>query len=353
MTDELLEEMETLAGLGMDRMIHQVVDRFDDIEGVPRFGGSKAARALDRAGKFAGDVSFMNPINRTLQLMSGAAASQRLLDLALAGKALSPDRMQALGLTEDLWRRIGEQAKAHSAFTEGAFGRRVRRLNVDGWTDQQAAAALVDAIDGWASSAIQRNDIGQMAMFMTTDMGKTLLQFRTFAAAGWEKQFLHRFAVSDWAAWNSAMLGSLLGAFTYIGQQYVTSVGRADAKDYRAKMLTNDRIAAAGFSRGGFSALLPAGVDLAQQITGGSPVFTHARYSNIDANTLFGNPSAQTITSSLQAGQVVGREAREAVGLLEPTPLTQSETRKLFNLMPFRNVIGIRNVIDAFVTQQP
>lgn len=346
MTNELLEEIETWTGIGTERLTNQVINRFDASGAMVEFGGGGVEQTLRRGGRVASDVSLLAPINMSLQRYSGAAAAQRLTNLAFTGKKMSARRRQQLGLSEADADRVYAQIRKHATTEEGMLGKRLKRINLDAWDDQQAAAMLVGGLDRWSRRAVQVNDIGQLHPFMTTDMGRSILQFRTFFVAAWEKQFLHKVQMHDVQAFTSMMMGMMVAGMVYTGQEYVLAQGRRDRDEYLRERLSDGAIARAAFQRAGWSTLVPSAIETANHISGGSPLFDQ-RNSGLDADFFFGNPSVDAIRGGGRALRGLGQAARGE------DEFTEADARTFTQLAPFQRVIGVRNMINAFQAQFP
>lgn len=346
LSNELLEFIELATGLGTDRLTRQVASRFDEGAALREFGGGGLERWMRQGTRYANDLSFMAPINIGLQRMAGLAAAQKIANLAWANRLPSAKRLAALGLTEAEARTIAAQVKAHAKFEDGWIGKRLLNPNIDEWADQAAAGKFITAIDKWSRRVVQQNDIGQLHPFMTTEAGKTIFQFRTFVMAAWEKQFLSRVQQRDWTAFSGMMWGSFSAGLVYTGQKYVESLGRADAQEFREKYLSPVAIARAAVQRGAWSSILPGAIDTVWGATGGEPIF-NARNTGLRSNYLTGNPTYNLIVHELLgATRGVGQAVRGE-------GFTEQDARHITNLLPFRRLMGVQNLIEAVNTQFP
>ena len=344
--DDLLDEIETVWGLGTDRLLGRDYYRFDDYDIMPN-GTRKIDAALDKGKRFVADASFMAPINMALQRMAGRAAIQRFVNMAYGGRKISAKKLAALGMDQSMADRVFDQIRSHASVEEGMLGRKVKRSNVDGWADQEAAAAFVYTIDRWSRRVIQENDIGNMAEWMTTDMGKTLIQFRSFMAVSYTKQFMagvQSFDFDTFAAWS---LSTLFGGLSYIAQTSINSVGRDDQQEFLDERLSMNAIGAAAFQRAGYSSVFPGAIDTSMSLVGFDPVFAYGRTTGLASGFLTGNPTVSTLDSGTKAIR----------GLVAPMGSDYDYSKKdlaaQFTLLPFSNMLGIKQMYNVLGAELP
>ena len=347
MSNELFEFIELSTGLGTDRIARQITSRFDEAGAMTELGGGGIDRRLRQGSRWANDLSFMSPINITLQRWSGALAAQKMANLAWAGNHPGAKRLAALGMDEGDWGVVAHNIKAHGKFEDGWLGRRLLNPNVDAWSHQEAASKFIVAIDKWSRSVVQQNDIGQMLPFMTTEAGKTIFQFRSFAISAWENQFLARVQHHDWEAFMGVAWGTMTAGLVYAGQKYVESIGRADRDEFLATHLSPRRIVTSAVQRGAWSSLLPGAIDTVWGATGGDPIF-NARNSGLKSNYFTGNPTYNLIVNDLYpAVRGVGQAVRG------DKPFTRQDAQHWTNMLPGVRIMGIKNLIDSFNSRLP
>lgn len=347
--DELLDELESIWGIGTDRLRRTYTNRMDDY-GVYEGATTGKFDNLLQAGKaITADISLMAPINTALQRMTGRAMVTKFANIARGGKKLSAKRMRHLGLTDEMGDRVSAMLREHASLQEGMLGRKVRRINIDDWTDQDAAAAFVNAIDRTSRRIIQENDIGNLSMWMTSDFGKSMIQFRSFATVAWQKQLLAGVHHRDMATLSSWLLSMYFGSMAYMGQTVINSVGREDANDYLDKRLSAAEVGKAAFMRAGYASLLPSMADTALSFTGFEPVFSHARTTGLASNLLTGNPSVDLVVNSgYKAGSGIVKSA-----LHSDYDFSQQDARALAGSMAFQNAMVIRNGINMLTSTLP
>lgn len=356
MSDELIGEIEAIAGLGTDHVLARFFDRFDDLgAGLAERAAGRTDEAIDKAGRAASVASGLVHIDTATRRIAGVTGSQRLIRYALQGKAPSAKRAAMLGMTPDEMQRVMQSVRAEidkgTIAFEDAGRTRLAKINLDQWEDIESATMFAQGLRRWADRVVQRNDIGQLHPYMTTDLGRTLFQFRTFHVASWEKQFLTRVQARDVMAASSAMFGMTIAGLIYTAQTYSRSIGRDDREEYLAERLSTEAIAKAAFQRGGASSLLPGIIDTTLPFAGIDPQFNY-RNSGLSSGIAPGQfidstPAARLITDLSMALQGATTAART------DESFDQQDAAAFRRLAPFQNVLGVRQGLQWLENQFP
>lgn len=341
-SDGLLEEIEAIWGFGTDFSRSSPGIHLDDYGAAETLGSNKPwarqANFLLQNAKQATSVSSgMAHINMALQRMSARVLIQRMVNEASGGSKLSKSRMRALGLSDEMHDRVREQLRKHVATTDGALGRKVKSVNFEAWDDMQARAAFTNSVDRWANKVIQVNDIGNMPVFMTKELGKTLFQFRSFMVAAHTKQLASGIHHRDWMTFSSWMMGMTFGGLAYVGQTYVNSVGQPNQQQWLEDRLSTASIGKAAFQRAGFSTFVPAAVDTVGGMFMDEPVFAF-RNTELASGLLSGSPTVD-LAVNLQRG--VAGSVKAATR--DDYQFSQQDMRALKITMAFQNAFVIRN----------
>ena len=345
MSDELLEEIEGIWSVGTDRLRGQVTHRFE-ASGYNEFVGGAVDQTLRRGQRFVNDVSLMAPINMALQRTAAICGVQKWGRIAMSGRPLSKKRLASMALSPEDGQRIMAAMRdpVNGVIMEqGTFGRRVRRINIENWADQEAASKFIFAMDKWSRRVIQENDIGSLATWMTTDIGRTVIQFRTFVTVAWEKQFLHNIYMHDIRTFTNWAYTMVFGGLAYIALQHINGIGRPDRDEFLKERLSPGAIGRAAWMRAGWSSLMPGAVDSAAYIGGFEQPFRYGRTTQLDVDFLFGNPTMDWVSSLSRGGR----------GLVAPTvqggdyQFSQADYRAITKLLPFQNMFGVQNMLRA------
>lgn len=352
LADDLAAELEAIVPLGTDGLRHAVPSRFDsgftdELEpALSSAFGQKLDVALHAGRKATAYISGLTPLTIIQQRMAAKAIAQNFVNTAFqsGGKKINANRLKAMGLSDEMSERVFAQLRANAVTAPSPLtGRKLKSLDFDRWDDLDARDAFAMALYRQGRRIVQENDIGSSAMFMHKEVGRVLIQFRSFMLNAYSKQLLHNFKIDGMQAFVPWAYGMVFGSLAYTLRQQANTVGLADRKKILAERLAPEKIAAAAFNMSAMSSLIPAGVDTVWQFTGNEPVFSHARTTGLGTSLLDprGNPTGQTLTTLLNSP-----------GMLQDG-LTRGEARQMLGLLPYQNALGVKNVLDAVVQDLP
>lgn len=352
-SDDLFNEIEAIWGFGTDMVRVSPHVKLDDVYGGTFEGrnhGSTKMQMLDHSlqrGKMVTSVaSGMSHVNMALQRFTGRVLVQRFMDDAVGRRAINTKRLRALGVSDEMHPRIQAQMQKHVDQTEGLLGRKVSRINIDQWDDIDAKNAFINGVDRWSKKVIQENDPGNMPAYMTTEMGKTIMQFRSFMLASYSKQLLSGIHHRDWETFSAFATSMMFGSLFYAGQMVVNAQGRGDKEDFLENRLSPESLAKAAFQRAGFSSIIPMGVDTVAGITQFGPVFDF-RSSDL-ASAAWGNPTWDLLQSFQRGVQ----------GIVAPIvnddyEFSQQDYRAITSTLMFQNAFVVRNALGALGSDLP
>ena len=356
--DEFMREAEEIfGGFGSERLINQVANQSDEFGA--RLSTSKVTkleRGLDHLNRVTADISGMNIVNMAMKRIALKGMVQKWVNEAFGGSAaMSKKRARDLGISDAMYKRIIDQIKKHAVTEEGALTKRkIKRINIDNWADQEAASTYAHAINRWGRRTIQENDIGEQ-MFLggltDTTTGKILFQFRGFMMTAYGKHLLHGLKMNDVQAYKGFVMSTMFAGMAYVAQiqaQAVLMTGR-DRKKFLENRLGKTEgeiiknIAKAGFQRSAFASLIPATVDTGLGIFGVNPLF-HYRSTGLDSNIITGNPTYDLLWT--KGFSPTGGIARTAKSMWDSDyDFSQSQYNDLTQMFILQNALGIQNVI--------
>ena len=356
--DEFMREAEEIfGGFGSERLINQVANQSDEFGA--RLSTSKITkleRGLDHLNRVTADISGMNIVNMAMKRIALKGMVQKWVNEAFGGSAaMSKKRARDLGISDAMYKRIIDQIKKHAVTEEGALTKRkIKRINIDNWADQEAASTYAHAINRWGRRTIQENDIGEQ-MFLggltDTTTGKILFQFRGFMMTAYGKHLLHGLKMNDVQAYKGFVMSTMFAGMAYVAQiqaQAVLMTGR-DRKKFLENRLGKTEgeiiknIAKAGFQRSAFASLIPATVDTGLGIFGVNPLF-HYRSTGLDSNIITGNPTYDLLWT--KGFSPTGGIARTAKSMWDSDyDFSQSQYNDLTQMFILQNALGIQNVI--------
>lgn len=314
-------------------------------------------RILDPFSRAVSHVGLLGPMNDFLQMLSARSFVQKLggakgLDSFTAGELY---RLRDAGFHDGVLERSIASIKEHGTFD----GKRVVGLGLDKW-DRDIALDFKDALANMTYRAVQENDIGSSAWWMNTGMGRMLTQFRSFVFNALIKQSIYaaRFATADGRpdgqVFAAFALTTFFGGISYVGRNYLNSIGREDQEEFLEKRIGSvGAVARGAFNATGYASILPGAIDTGIYLTGNAggtvdgPLFAMGRTTGLGSDFINGNPTFrmyQNVEGSVRAGFSVPRDDYD---------FSQDDLRRLQGLAPMGNVTGIRNVFALLAQDLP
>ncbi|PLP55550.1 hypothetical protein CYK37_30125 [Mesorhizobium loti] len=347
-------DLEAVMGVGADRLLHSSNYNLEDLthlQGEPtKTWRDVVERGLNKANKVTSEISGLTQANVMLERWTAKAIVQKFSDIAAkGGKGMSAKRLADLGLDKEMTARIVKMFNTEGNFEhETGFitGRKVMRAHFDKWTDKEAREAFLQAAHRLSRQVIQKNDIGNMAMWMSHPLAKILMQFRTFMVGAYAKQTLKSLNMRDLTALHQLILTSALGTAAYVAQMKLQALGREDKDKFLEDRLSGQNLMAAGFSRAGMSSIIPMLLDTGLYASGQNSLFSYTRTTGQASNMLFGNPTMGGLDDLTQA-------TRGVAGLSRDGQWSQEEARSLTRILPFGNSLPIVMGLNALISDMP
>ncbi len=295
---------------------------------------SKFERGLQAASNRFGVVSLMAPWNQVMKQFAGVVTQARILDdvARLAAGALGRrgvERLAMGGIGDDLARRIAGQFSRHGETVDG-----VRIAHTEDWNDREAIEAFRAAIVKETDRTIVTPGIGDRPLWMSSEIGKMVGQFRSFSFAAVQRVTISGLQQRDMAALNGALLSVALGMMVYAVKGWQAGIELSD--DPRQWL-------AEGVDRSGLVGWLFDANNIVEKATRGT----------VGINALIGGPTMSRYASRNLEGAVLGptlglmAESAGVVGSLATGQWTATDTRALRRLVPYQNVFYIRGLFDA------
>ena len=233
----------------IERLINQVANQSDEFGA--RLSTSKITkleRGLDHLNRVTADISGMNIVNMAMKRIALKGMVQKWVNQAFGGKeAMSLQRARDLGISDVMYKRILNQIKKHAVTEEGALTKRkIKRINIDNWADQEAADIYAHAINRWGRRTIQENDIGEQMFlggFTDSTLGKIMFQFRGFMMTAYGKHLLHGLKMNDVQAYKGFVMSTMFAGMAYVAQiqaQALLMTGRERKKFLEKRLKIRD-----------------------------------------------------------------------------------------------------------------
>jgi len=363
--DEILEELRSQGvPVGLDKFMHSPVGRLDNELDIPLDSTGSRLDATElyaaKAKRFVADISFLNPMTMYSQIIAGRGLalkiSNNVNDLIKKHKTtkvfdkLSKGdqvRYKYFGWNEKEFNEIADQISKHSVYKDGKY----QGIGLDNWTPEARSHYSV-GMQRFIDRVVQRNDVGVMNRWFTTDYTRILTQFRTFTLGSYTKQLMNRLYVlaetrgKDFQTY-SAFMASMIGAVQfYAVQSYINSFGRRDQKQYLEKRLSPENLAKIGFLRSSWSSLIPGAIDTALYPFLDDLPFSYGRNTDLASNFLSGIPTVNLISSTFDTTRNLTKMA------FDPTyQPSKRDVQNGLSLIALQNALIIKNVNNMIVDE--
>jgi len=319
-----------MAGTALDMVLDSRTMSIADITGD--FGRhSMFERGMQAASSRFGMVSLMAPWNAAMKQFTGIITMTNILKAAervAAGKPAKADvrKLAAAGINEDLASRIVQQFKANGSVSDGIY-----LPGGQNWTDRQALEAFRTAVVRDVDRTIVTP--GQdKPLWMSTELGKTVGQFKSFAVASMQRTVLAGLQQRDAATLNGALVMMGLGAMTYWAKE--AAAGREPSDDPRVWAVN-------AFDWSGLGGWLMEANNISEKATRGRVGLSAitgeqvSRYATRNVTGAFLGPTADAVADIFQVS-----------GSIFAGDTTKSDLRKMRQLVPLQNLWYIRRMLN-------
>lgn len=363
--DEILEELRSQGvPVGLDKFMHSPVGRLDNELDIPLDSTGSRLDATElyaaKAKRFVADISFLNPMTMYSQIIAGRGLalkiSNNVNDLIkkhkttkIFSKLSKGDqiRYKYFGWNEKEFNEIADQISKHSVYKDGKY----QGIGLDNWTPTARSHYSV-GMQRFIDRVVQRNDVGTMNRWFTSDYARIITQFRTFTLGSYTKQLMNRLYVlaetrgKDFHTY-SAFMASMIGAVQfYAVQSYINSFGRSDQKKYLEKRLSPENLAKIGFLRSSWSSLIPGAIDTALYPFMDDLPFSYGRNTEIASQFFSGIPTVNLISSTFNTTKALTKIA------LDPTyTASKRDVQQALSLIALQNALIIKNINNIIVDE--
>lgn len=221
-----------------------------------------------------------------------------------------------------------EAPKAMATEDSGLF-----RANTAKWKDQEAAAAYEAALLKSADTLVLTKGAADVPLFMSKEIGKTLLQFKSFGMAA-----VNRLLIPMAQGISHGDLATINGAWMMMGLGALANAARDTAAGYKPST-DPTRIAIEAFDRAGFTTMLAEPFDILSGTLGG-PRF--GRFTSQSVVETLGGPTfgtAEDIRKTLQGMFTEGDE-------FDPK-IKANDLYRFRKLLPYQNLFYLRRLVNG------
>jgi len=320
------------AAVGLDMVLNSRAASLADITDSAQ-RGSPIDKGLRQASNAFSKLALMTQWNAALKQFSGVITSDRIIEESLrwASGKIKPNmirRLAASGIDEDMAVRISKQFEKYGDDGD------LKLINGDSWDDIPALETFRAAVLKDVDRTIVTPGVGEKPLWTSTEMGKTIFQFKTFAASSHHKIFLAGLQHVDAMALNGFLLSVALGTLSYGMKQYVSGREISDNPN-QVTIESLDRSGAFGYlwDVNNISSKMTNGKVSVENIFGADPVSRYASRNIIGA--MFG-PSIGKI-----------EDARTIVGNLSSEgELSEADIGRVRRMLPGQNLFYMRQLLD-------
>jgi len=321
------------AAVGLDMVLNSRASSLAELTDAYQ-RGTAFERAVRAGSDTFSKLTLMSHWNAVMKQFAGVITNDRLVSEAIkwSDGAISKSaktRMAASGINEDMARRIAAQFSKYG--DEGT----IKLINGDAWDDVGALDTLRSAVLKDADRTIVTPGVGEKPLWTSGEMGKTIFQFKTFAAAAHHKILVSGLQYKDASELNGFMIATALGGLTYGLKQY--TAGREISDNPNQLVVESlDRSGVFGYfwDVNNITAKMTNGEVSLQSIVGADPVSRYASRNIIGA--MFG-PSVGKIEDIRSISGNLSSEGQ----------LSESDIRKIRQFMPGQNLFYIRRLLDG------
>ena len=352
LSNEFLDEIETLvSGTGSNRLVDSVINRTDDFAGMTTKVG-KIEKTLDVATRITSDFSGFHAVDTLSRRLAAITSFDKLARHATGKLKLKPrdiKRYKNIGFSEKELEDVFRNIRKNSTFIEGGLtGRKIRRLNVDKWDNQDLVIKMSLYMNRHLRRVIQENNYGEMvALGADSSLGKTLLQFRNFVLTAYSKQLQHGLHMRDFVFFSSFASSTLIASLVYVAQQQIQAIGKKGEtrEEFLEQRLSPEAIGGATFQRNTYSTLIPPILDMGLYYSGNDTMFNY-RSSGLETNLWTGNPTYSLLQKTGGAIRSTGKAVFD-----DEYDFSKRDAYKWLRILPYQNMLGVRNLTQYLIDE--
>ncbi|MBC3995192.1 hypothetical protein H8R20_06215 [Morganella morganii] len=174
-------------------------------------------RGLEWSSQKFGNFTLMNQYTDTMKMWSGLITQSKVLNAAKAvagGKKLSKKEITKLahiGIDESMLHRIADQYSRHGEDLDGLLTGHSHL-----WDDRVVREAFQNAILKDVRTTVITPGIGDTPLMMSSELGKIVMQFKTFFFATHNRALVSGIQSGDASFYYGALLQVGLGSLVYV-----------------------------------------------------------------------------------------------------------------------------------------
>jgi len=307
-------------GIGLDWTLNT---RGATLAEIGEFAETSAEQYAQKASAAFSRITGMATWNSSMKFLATALQQDQVLDWATRASisASRQTQLAALGIDAPMLARIRKMYEAHGV-DEG-----LRRARTELWKDKEAALTFEVAMLKGADTAVLTKGVADTPKIMSTELAKTLLQFKGFGIAAVNRLVVpmaQGFGRGDLEMLNGLQVMLAMGLLRYATKQWTAD----QPIETDPKTVIREAIDGAGLST-----FLMEPYDVFAGMTG---LPRASRFTDRSWIETAAGPTAGTITD---LGRTIEDLAKDGV--------SQRDIHKLRKLMPGQNLFYLRRAINA------
>jgi hypothetical protein len=292
--------------------------------------GSKLDRVLRRETSRFSRITGMASWNAALKTLAVGLEQDAIVRAAQRGNLTGFKRakMAELGIGNDMLERISGELNTHAKEVDGLY-----RANAEAWKDTEAARVYERAIRKSADTVVLTKGVGDTPLFMSTELGKTLFQFKSFGMATVNRLLVpmaQGVARGDIATINGGAMMLALGAMANATRDW--AAGKEPSTDPA-------RVAIEAFDRAGFTTYLAEPADAISGAIGGP------RFGRFTSQSPFESLTGPTFGTGEDIYKTIQGMSTEA-GEFDPS-VKATDVYRFRKLLPYQNLFYLRRLING------
>lgn len=284
------------------------------------------------ANKFS-MVALMAPWNAAMKSWTAIISGTRILEESqkLVGGGIhqsNREYLALLGIDRNMADRIARQASMHGERSGGVWG-----AGTEAWTDREAVRTFRSALAKDVDRIIVTPGAGDRPLWMSSEMGKTIGQFKSFAFASSQRVLIAGLQQKDGAALQGAIMMIGLGYGVYALK---TALAGREISTDPAVMLTE------GIDRSGITGWFFDANNILEKATRGA----------VGVSRLHGGPMMSRYASRNIMGAILGpsvgtvQDAFQTSGAITSGDMSAGDVRAMRRLIPYQNLFYMRGLFD-------
>lgn len=318
-------------GIGDEMISGNRVDVLADIADYSR-GQTAVERGIHSFAQGFSNINLMNQWNTGMKQLQSVVMQNQIVPNMIMGRV--DGRLTRLGIPEADQLNIGRELQKHGKKVDGFW-----LANVSKWDSPELALMYKTAIRKESDRVIVVPG-QERPLFMSTEMGKTIFQFRSFMMAATQRVLIAALQKQDAHLLSSLIMMTSFGMMTYAFKQW--DAGRPLSDDPAVWVLE-------GIDRSGSTGII---MEINNSV---EKVFPRVGLRNLVGikapSSRFASRDAAETMLGPTFGSLLSTTLRVANATTGEREWNDSDTRALRRLLPYQNLFILRQGIDRLEDQ--